>query len=69
MGSHVVPLLLVFQTPLEASAMYISAVLSGLTAISAMRPEVVAGPKPLKVKALILCSAHLGLSFFDFFCA
>ena len=59
---QVVPLFDVFQTPPEASAKYISALLFGLTAKSAIRPDVVAGPMSLNLNALVLALVQEGAS-------
>ena len=48
-GVHVVPALVVFQTPPEAAARYQVSGRSGLTAISETRPDIVAGPMPRRV--------------------
>ena len=57
---QVVPLFDVFQTPPEASAKYISALLFGLTAKSAIRPDVVAGPMSINLNALVLALVQEG---------
>src|SRR5262249_29915851 len=58
MGFQVVPALVVFQTPPEATATYQVARSFGWTASAAMRPDVTAGPmernfRPLKVEDVI----------------
>ena len=45
-GIHVMPALVVFQTPPEPTATYQVVASSGWTAMSAMRPPISAGPMP-----------------------
>src|SRR6185436_9277584 len=70
MGVKVVPPFVVLKTPPEATATYQVARSVGCTAMSAIRPEVTAGPiprssRPEKVSALSLVSD----SFFESFLA
>src|SRR6266404_5368177 len=60
-GSHVVPLLVVFQTPPEAVPTYTMLGLLSTTAKSSMRPPIVAGPISRNSRFLNL-SAGLGWS-------
>jgi hypothetical protein len=61
-GSKVVPLFVVFQTPEEANAKYIVPGFFVSTAKSAIRPEVVAGPTLRNLNALRLVFAQSGWS-------
>ena len=49
-GLHVVPELTVFQTPPDPTATYHSFSFSGLIAISAIRPDIKAGPTDLNLR-------------------
>src|SRR5947199_6147089 len=76
-GSHVVPLLVVFQTPPEAVPTYTMFGLLSTTAKSSMRPPIVAGPISRNSRFLNLSvglgwsdrkstrlnSSHLGISY------
>src|SRR5262245_38132274 len=59
-GIHVPPLLVVFHSPPDAEAMYLVAGFVSTTAISVIRPPIVAGPSGRAVKSLISAAASTG---------
>src|SRR5687767_4065545 len=57
-GVNVVPALVVFQTPPEATPIYQVCLSSGCTAITLMRPDIRAGPTDRSLKLLKVAGAQ-----------